>query len=51
MMYVLGRPLDVSEVNKLWGNGMGDLGPMRGLRWTVSLGPIRYLAGSFSINR
>ena len=24
---VWGRPLDVSEVNKLWGNGMGDLGP------------------------
>ena len=28
MMYnIWGRPLDVSEVNKLWGNGMGDLGP------------------------
>ena len=24
---IWGRPLDVSEVNKLWGNGMGDLGP------------------------
>ena len=24
---VWGRPLSVAEVNKLWGNGMGDLGP------------------------
>ena len=24
---VWGRPLSVNEVNKLWGNGMGDLGP------------------------
>jgi hypothetical protein len=24
---VWGRPLDVAEVKKLWGNGMGDLGP------------------------
>ena len=27
MSRIWGRPLDVSEVNKLWGNGMGDLGP------------------------
>ena len=24
---IWGRPLDVAEVTKLWGNGMGDLGP------------------------
>ena len=36
---VWGRPLSVAEVKKLWGNGMGDLGPnargeMDSIAWT-----------------
>ena len=33
---VWGRPLSVVEVQKLWGNGMGDLGPNARIEMTLS---------------
>ena len=39
---IWGRPLTVAEVNKIWGNGMGDLGPnarieMDNIAWSDKL--------------